>query len=203
MSDCELRCVHRYDLTRSWLVGSGCLTSTTRWPVPGKPCSLSVTPSCNLLVTCQEPNKLVELSADSGQCVREVALQEDIVNPRHGVQLTTGQYVVCCGSRLFHLHRVCTVDDNGKVTRSYGSQGGSDFGQLKGPSHLAVDEDLQLIFVVDWGNDKVVVLNQALELVGHITVGLPYSLRLYLHHAKRRLYVGQWPNDVGLIVIQL
>ena len=62
MSDCGNRCIHRYDLSSS---------AISKWPVPYKPFGLSVTPSNNLLVTCWgEANKLVELSADSGQCVR-------------------------------------------------------------------------------------------------------------------------------------
>ena len=65
MSDFNNRCIHRYHLASS---------ASSKWSVPGKPLGLSVTPSCNLLVTCGEPNKLVELSADSGQCVRELSL---------------------------------------------------------------------------------------------------------------------------------
>ena len=122
MSDIDNRCIHTYHLASS---------AISKWSVPYKPFGLSVTPSCNLLVTCHgEPNKLVELSADSGQCVREIALQSDIVNPWHGVQLTTGQLVVCHGDGVNDLHRVCVVGDDGKVTRSYGGQCGSNFGQL-------------------------------------------------------------------------
>ena len=117
-SDYDNKCVHRYDLASS---------AMSKWSVPGSPCGLSVTPSANLLVACHLPDGLVELSADSGQCVREIALQSDTCVPRHAVQLTTGQYVVCYGG--IHLHRVCIVDDYGRV-RSYGGQRGSGVGQL-------------------------------------------------------------------------
>ena len=99
-------CVRRYDLQRTFsarmkqMVGLG--SPISKWSVPGKPRGLSVTPSCNLLVTCCEPAKLVELSADSGQSVREIALRSDIVLPWHSVQLTTGQFVVCHLS-LIHI----------------------------------------------------------------------------------------------------
>jgi len=165
------------------------------------PCGLSITPvGGNLLVTCQRPDKLVELSVDSGQCVREIALQSDIEYPWHGVQLTTGQYVVCHGEWR-SLNRVCIVNDAGRVTRSYGGQRGSDVGQLEDPRHLAVDEDSQFIFVADLFNDSVVMLSPTLEFVRYISDGLSRPNRLYLHHSTRRLYVGRPAGDV--VVIQL
>jgi len=188
-SDHDYGRVHRYDLASS---------ATRKWSVPGLPYRLSVTPSANLLVTCREPNKLVELSADSGQCVREIALQSDIKYPRHAVQLTTGQYVVC-HSDPYNLHRVCIVDDDGRVTRSYGGQSGSDVGQLNEPCHLAVDEDSQLICVADLNNNRVVVLSPTLELVSYISEGLSCPCRLYLHQETRRLYVAQLNRCVAVI----
>ena len=186
LSDYDYTCVHRYDLASR---------AMRKWSVPGSPYGLSVTPSCNVLVTCREPNKLVELSADSGQCVREIALQSDIKYPRHAVQLTTGQYVVC------HGFRVCIVNDGGRVTRSYGGQRGSGVGQLYYPRHLAVDEHSQFIFVADVNNSDVLLLNRTLEFVRYISKGLPSPSRLYLDHTTQRLYVGQ--RDGGIVVIQL
>jgi len=191
-SDYDNKCVHRYDLASS---------ATSKWSVPGQPCGLSVTPSCNLLVACHQPHKLVELSADSGQCVREIALQSGMKWPLHAVQLTTGQYVVCHGD-ISGIHRVRIVDDDGRVTCSYGGQQrGSDVGQLDLPCHLAVDEDSQLICVADLNSDRVVVLSPTLEFVRYISEGLSRPCRLYLHQETRRLYVGQWNR--GVVVIQL
>ena len=193
MSDYDNRCIYYTYLARD---------VTCKWSVPGLPCGLSVTPSGNLLVTCQEPNKLIELSTDSDQCVREITLQSDIEYPRHAVQLTTGQYVVCHVSWSI-LHRVCIVDDNGRVTHSYGGHGqrGSDVSQLDEPRHLAVDEDSQFIFVADCFDDRVVMLSPTLEFVRYISEGLSGPERLHLHHETRRLYVGEWRGDV--VVIQL
>ena len=184
-------CIHRYDLSSS---------AISKWPVPYKPFGLSVTPSNNLLVTCWAlANKLVELSADSGQCVREIALHSDIVYPWHGVQLTTGQFVVCHGVGFNDLPRVCVVGDDGKVTRSYGGQRGSDVGRLYCPCHLAVDKDSQFIFVADLLNYRVVLLSPTLEFVRYVSDELSDPRRLYLHQATRRLFVGQWGGDVTVI----
>jgi len=187
MSDWYNSCIHRYDL------------ATSKWSVPGKPCGLSVTPSVNLLVTCSEPNKLVELSADSGQCVREITLQADIEGPSHGVQLTTGQFVVSHGTSDDHLYRVCVVGDDGKVTRSYGGQRGSDVGLLKFPCHLAVDKDSQFIFVADNDNNRVVLLSPTLEFVRYVIEGLSGPYRLYFDHTTRRLFVGLLRGAVAVI----
>jgi len=194
MSDSGNRCIHRYDLATS---------ATTKWKVPtATPMGLSVTPNCNLLVTCQWPNKLVELSAENGRRVREIALQSDIVRPWHGVQLTNGQFVVCHGS-YGSLHRVCIVDGDGRVIRSYGDQYGSDADQLNMPSHVAVDKDSQFIFVADCFNARVTLLNPTLEFAGLCKPRKSSSrpCRLHLDHATRCLYVGHFFGAV--VVIQL
>ena len=206
-SDWANRCIHRYDLSskvgakKKWIANG----HISKWSVPGRPYGLSVTPgSCNLLVTCQWPSKLVELRADSGQPVRQITLQSDIERLRHAVQLTTGQYVVC-HSELFRwrtvLHRVCRVDDEGRVTRSYGGQRGRGVGQLSEPCHLAVDEDSQFTFVADRDNDRVVLLSPTLELVRHISEGVSRPCRLYFHQTTRRLFVSQ--GGGGVVFIQL
>jgi len=192
ISNYDSSCIHRFDL------GSRAIT---KWSVGESLYGLSVTPSCNLLVACGRPtNKLVELDTIGGQCVREIIPPSGIEHPRHAVQLTTGQFVVCHGDWDDPLHRVCLVDDKGKVTHSYGGQPGSDVGQLYGPSHLAVDEDSQFIFVADHCNRRVVLLSPSLEFVRYFSEGLSRPERLYIHRAKQRLYVSTF-SDV--VVIQL
>jgi len=190
MSDGHNRRILRYDSAAG---------VTSQWEIPNAaPKGLSVTPSCNLLVTCHLPNKLVELSADSGQCVREIALQSDIVQPWQGIQLTTGQYVVCHGN-WESLHRVCLVDGDGKVTRDYGGQCGFDVDHLKMPSHLAVDKESRFIFVADCLNDRVMLLSPTFEFVRYTRQGSSRPYRLHIDNATRRLYVGQSYGDVTVI----
>jgi len=183
-------CIHRYQLASS---------AISKWAVPYKPFCLSVTPSGDLLVTCPWANKLVELSADNGQCVRQIALQADIESPWHGVQLTTGQFVVCHGDSSSDFHRVCVVGDDGSITCSYGGQRGSDVGQLNYPRHLAVDKDSQFIFAVDECNDKVMLLSPTLEFVRNVTGGLSGAWRLYFDHTTRCLFLSGWYGGVTVI----
>ena len=194
-SDWDNSCIHRYDLSSS---------AVSKWLVPDIPWGLSVTPcSCNLLVACREPSQLVELRADSGQRVRAITLQSDIEWLHHAVQLTTGQHVVCHGQLDDTLHRVCLVDVEGRVTRSYGGQPGRDVGQLALPCHLAVDEDSQFIFVADHCNNRVVLLSPTLEFVREFSEGVSLPSRLYFHQTTRRLFVGQYGGTRRVSVIQL
>jgi len=185
MPDHNNDCIHRYDLAGR---------ASSKWSVDDAPCGLSVTSRCNLLVTCL--NKLVELSGDSGQCVREITLNADITWPWHSVQLTTGQFIVSHGS---NLPRLCVVGDDGKVSCSCGGQCGSDVGQLNWPWHLAVDKESQSIFVPDERNNRVVMLSPTLQFVCHFSEGLSRPYRLCLHQATSRLFVGQLGGGVAII----
>jgi len=189
MSDFRKRCIHRYALDSN---------ATSKWPVSSYPFSLSVTPNGNLLVACHNPKQLVELSAESGKQVRAISLQKDIKYLWHGIQLANGQFVVCHGDSL---QRVCMVDDDGRVTRSYGGKRGSGDGELsrlRDLRDLAVDEDSQLIFVSDCYDNRVVVLR--LQFVRYIRDGIRWPRQLHLDQTTRRLYVGQVK---GAIVMQL
>ena len=191
VSDRDNRSIHRYVLASS---------TASEWPVSGRatPGGLSATLSCNVLVACHEPCKLVELSADSGQCVREIALRQEIECPWHGVQLAGGQFVVCYG--LFNnLHRVCIVDDGGKVSRSYGGQCSSEDRQLACPRHLAVDRESRGVFVANSFNKRIVLLNEKLQFVRYINEALSRPRRLYFDQATRRLFVGHDRDKVSVI----
>jgi len=82
------------------------------------------------------------------------------------------------------------VDDDGRVTRSYGGECGSGVGQLNNPCHLAVDEDSQFIFVAEWHSHRVVLLSPTLEFVREFSEGVSFPTRLYFHQTTRRLFVG-------------
>jgi len=138
------------------------------------------------------------------QCVREITLQSDIKNVCHGVQLTTGQFVVCHGLGYDGLQRVCLVDKGGRVTRSYGGQYGSGDLQLNYPFYLAVDEDSQFVFVADSVNNRVVMLSPKLEFVRDFkfTEKQSWPHQLYFHHTTHQLYVCR-QKPCGVDVIQL
>ena len=84
-------------------------------------------------------------------------------------------------------------------TGSYGSQRGSEIGQLSWPRRLAVDADSQFIFVADHCNRRVVLLSPTLEFVRYFREGMLQPRRLYLHQATRRLFVGQSHGFIAVI----
>jgi len=113
ISDWNGRSIHRLQLV------SG---ATGIWSVAGLPCGLSMTADRSLLATCHEPNKLVEVCADSGRCLREIALQPDPTescSPWHAVRLTGGQFAVCHGLPHTGDHRVCVLDVDGRLQFRY------------------------------------------------------------------------------------
>jgi len=177
ISDCSNRCVHKTGLNGDVLA---------MWPVANSSTGLSLTPRNNLLFTCRESRRLLELCSTSGECVRQMDLQPDIEEPRYALQLPNERYIIShCGVAR---HRVCVVDSRSQVSLSFGGQPGSDVTELNFPTHVAVDGD-NVMYVGDWGNCRVVVLSRSLQLVRHIKLHQQPG-RLYLDHVTRRLYVG-------------
>ena len=131
----------------------------TKWSTIDCPESLSVTPmpECNVLVTFRIARKLCEFTTH-GVLVREIGLYEDITEPLHAI-LSNGHFIVCHGYLSTEpLHRICIVDFNGRLTRSYGRAPGSAVGKLNWPSHLAVDKDGNFL-VADGRNSRVLLLS--------------------------------------------
>ena len=192
VSDSDNKCIH------AWYRSA---KTIHEWPLPNSPMGVSVTPSCNLLVTLL-PRKLLELSGDGGKHVRLITLQSEIEYPTHSAQLTTGEFVVSHGFEDDDLHQVCLVDSDGKVKRSYGGQKGSKKGQLDLPFSLAVDKDSQLI-VADHRNNRVVLLKPTMEFVRYVCEERSRPHHLYLHQATQRLFVSQSFTIGKVTVIQL
>ena len=142
----------------------------------------------------------MELRADDGLCVREIALRAEVDYPRHSVQLTTGKFVVCSGDWGGDLQQVCLVSNDGKIIHTYaGYHSVLDEDQLNRPSHLAVDKDSQCVFVADAFNDRILLLSPTLDLVRVVIEDLPQPARLCFHQATRRLFVGHRGGSFSVI----
>ena len=172
-------CVHRVDLQGA----------ATQWPVHDRPQCLSVNTAHNVLVTCRLVGKVKEFSSQ-GQLIRQVSLPDDLANPWHSIQLTSGQFVVCHGDAM---HRVCVVSADGRHTvHTHGGQKGTDIGQYDGPTHLAVDNN-EFVFVVDANNQRVTLLSPTLNYIRQVVSRDKikwYPRRLHLDVQRRRLYVA-------------
>ena len=198
IADPFVMCIHRVDVQGD----------ATHWAVNDEPARLSVTKAHNVLVTCCDVRKIKEFSSH-GALLREMTLPDDVINPWHAIQLTTGQYVVCHGTVGDAIHRVCVMSaDCTHIVHSHGGQCGSDTSQYDVPRHLAVDDN-EFVFVVDFYNRRVTLLSPTLNYMRQVVSSdkLKWEpCRLHLDVQRRRLYVadnkrkdGKW--TAGRVVV--
>jgi len=200
ISDHCIECIHRLDVQGA----------ATRWPVNDRPWGLSVNAAHSLLVACPDVRKIKEFSSQ-GNLLRELTLPDDVTHPWRGIQLTTGDFVVCHGRRNDALNRVCMISADGRhIVHSHGGQRGSDTGQYDLPGRLAVDNN-EFVFVVDAFNLRVTLLSPTLQYVRQVVSSDKLKGRpdgLYLDVQRRRLYVidneykwfaGEWTS--GRVVV--
>jgi hypothetical protein len=162
--------------------------------VDDEPDGLSVNADCNVIVTSYKANTIRVFTSEGTQ-VKVINLQRsDIVHPAHTIQLTSNKYVVCHGTVIGGVsdpvHRVCVVDDDGKVLQSFGGSKGSGENQLNGPDRLAVVNGF--IFVVDFNNHRVIMLSPTLRYIRTVVSGLSgWPDRMCFDEQSSRLYVDE------------
>ena len=192
MTSCEYSlCLYISDPGAKCIHCVGLRGNATKWPVSSRSGRLSVNSAHNVLVTCRTVRKIKEFSP-SGDLLRDVILPDDVINPRHAIQLPSGQFIVCHGGPADRVHRVCTVSAEGhEIVRSHGGQPGSDTGQYNVPSYLTVDNK-ECVFVVDVYNKRVTLLSPTLNYVRQVVSRDQVKwgpVRLCLDAQRRRLYV--------------
>jgi len=197
IADPFVECIHRL-----YLQGNA-----TVWLVNDFPTGLSVNADHNLIVTCNKVRKIKEFSP-RGDLLRDVTLPDDVINPGHAIQLTSGQFVVCHGDLDDPIHRVCKISLDGCIVQSHGGQPGSNVGQYKVPNHLAVDDN-EFVFVVDVINRRVTLLSPTLDYISQVVSRdlfrwWPHTLCLDVQ--GRRMYVidNEWKDGkptAGRVVV--
>ena len=133
--------------------------SPIHWPVNDTSWGISVTPSHDVLVTCDEACKL-KLFSPVGNLLREIPLFPDVVNPCHAVERVDGTLVVCHGAKTETSRRVCLVAADGSPGVTFSS------GHTMEPRHLTVDSD-GFVFVAD-ADGKVLMLSPGLACVWEV-----------------------------------
>ena len=197
MTSCEhFHCIYIADHYVQCVFRLNIRGATTRWAVHDKPQGLAVNATHNVLVTCWEARK-IKVFDTHGDLLREIRLPDGVLNPRHAIELTDGEFIVCHGDGFDAFHRVCKVSADGRdVFQSHGGPPGSLSDQYNGPARLANDND-EFLFVADLNNQRVTMLS--LKTFEHKRDAVSnaelqgYPQRLHLDVKRRRLYVAD--ND--------
>jgi len=190
-SDWHNACVHRVELTGS--------NAVTKWSVGG-PDGLIVNSAKNVVVVIAGERKLKEFTTQ-GTLLQTIQLQPDIEYPRQVTELTSGQLVI--SHRGTH-HRVCLLDVQGAVVRTYGGTPGSDLTSMNWPAGLAVDKHGNIL-VADENNNRLLVLDRSLTSAHEMSVSVNGGLKgprsLWYDKSRARLYVGERRCGGRVIII--
>jgi len=122
------------------------------------PYTLTVT-STRLLVTSRYTKQLMQFEADGNE-LRRVHLPDYLDPLRHAVESPTGTFIVGHSNTQLKQWQVSEVNTGGEVLRQFT---GSRLSSLGEPTHVAVDSHGN-IFVADWGNRRILLLDAHLTL---------------------------------------
>jgi len=117
------------------------------------PWTLSVT-SSRVLVTSWDTKQLMQLDA-AGEELKRVQLP-DYMYPEHAVESPTGTFIVGHWNPQLKQGQVSEVNTEGQVLRHFSRP-------LRRTPHIAVDSQGN-IFVVDWDNRRILLLDARLAL---------------------------------------
>jgi len=190
---CFYDCVYFADAYNTCVVRLKLPSEMNTWKVDdiGYDAVISVTSSHDLLVMCDESNKLKLFTTD-GVLRMTVDLQPDIVNVTSAVELIPGHYLVTHGKYSDDLHRVCLVNNEGKILHVYG--GFKGFYRkllLDCPCAVAVDGD-GFVYVIEERTKRLVVRNPTLEYIN--CIGLPHDMpscnrKMKIDKTLKRIFV--------------
>ncbi len=187
VSDDELQCIHRVDLTNNF-VASWKITKNR------KPLGLSVTAEYTLLVTVEiryneNRSGVVEYTSE-GRLMRDISFDGSIVAAQHTVQLSSDQFIVSSGGGICQP-RICKTSTDGQIMKSYVAEKIRSEDQLNEPYSMAIDIKSKHIFLGDYANHRVILLDCDLNYLGQVrtTYLLKYPYRIYFHSSTDRLFI--------------
>ena len=189
VSELKDKLIHRIQLSGE---------SVSNWNVNGNHLRLSIAKNGNVIVASWLPDKIFEYTS-FGNLVREInRFDASLSGLRHAIQMEGDKFLVCHTG--LSLHRVCLIDNTGRVIKCYGGNKGSGIGHLNMSCYLAIDRN-GFIFVADHYKNRIVILNSSLGYIGK-TVGIQKPHRILLNEERRRLYVIEL-NDKSLTVFDI
>ena len=168
--------------------------TSSHWSVNGEWLTMSINKKGNIVVSCFDLNKIIECTP-TGSCVCEIkvnAIDGNIRGLQHAIQLDDDRFLICHVSASHH--RVCMIDSNGKMMKSYGGGPGSEIGEMDEPCNLEVDQN-GFILVADKVNNRIIQLNESLEFIREFipgSAGLEKPRKMHLNEDRRCLYVAEY-----------
>jgi len=177
------RCIYIADVNNTRIVKLKLPSHTTTWKVDDINYNtvVSITSSHYLLILCKVSNKLKLFSTD-GELQKTVELQLDTAPLNSAVEQVPGQYVATYGTSSGHLHRVCVVNDDGKVLHAHGGFQGSYGTLMNSPGDVVIDKD-GFVCVFEERNKRLIVLTPELDYIHSIAFSVPFH-EGYTTHIK-------------------
>ena len=134
--------------------------------------SLSVAVNEELLLTTNSPNTVYSTSADGAQ----QALPWRFGNFRHAAKTSSGSYIVSATEDNVKYF-VMELTRDGNVLRKYSGPSGEGMTDVP---HLAVDVEHDHVYLADYHNHRILVLNKDLQLIYELVLSqgdIPYRLK--------------------------
>ena len=154
---------------------------------------MSVTDESNVVLTVNIKNKLNEYSPD-GRLIREIKFSSvaGIFYPWHAIKLANGHFLFSHGYVAGEPHRLCVIDAEGNLKKSFGGAPGSTIQNMCEPVNMVIDEN-GFVMVVDRKNSRVLLLDSDLQFKREILSKERHGLRspcgICLDETNRRLFV--------------
>jgi hypothetical protein len=163
---------------------------------------LSVTSEGHIVMLVSEPYGVDVFDTD-GVKLSSLLLPRDLGQPWHVVRTVNKSFIVChTESYDSRWHRVCEVNNEGVLVKSYGESPGSKSGQLDWPRHIALDSER--VFVAEWANGRVISLDRNLKFERVLlTLQHVHPKRLFYDREIARLMVGLSDGQVGIFSLSM
>ena len=168
--------------------------TSSHWFVKSKWLTMSMNKKGNVVVSCQDINNKIIEYTPTGRRVREIkvnAIDTTITGLRHAVQLDDDRFLICHATETHD--RVCIIDSDGRMMKSYGRGLGSGIGQMDFPNYLTVDNN-GFILVNDYSNNRIIQLNASLEFIREFiprSAGLEKPASMHLNEHCACVYIEE------------
>lgn len=177
----------------------------TRWLSDiGSPYTLSVAADGHIVLPRQGlPSRVVVYTSEAVP-IHDVQLPADIENPLYALMSSSTETLWLSYGKLYRRMRgICELTVEGNVVRSYEpKESHQELEDSVGhPCHLSLDAAGGRLFVADYGNDRVVLLNSDLSwnqiVVSPAKDAIRKPSRICYDEAERRLIVGHMGEFEG------